>query len=202
MSDNDVETTKAEVGGRTVAVASYHSPVEANIARTRLEEHDIPCRLDNEMLVGNGPVLGATNAGVRLMVREENAQAAAELLSQSRGDDEDSMLDFDWDAEDFGDEDDSDGLVASGLSCPECGSENIGFGGLFHLYWSLVILVVVGPIFIPHTSATAWLGDLQMFALPTGVFIGMWLAIFRLFPLACKDCGKSGMRKVFMGNRE
>lgn len=181
----------------TQVVATYNSPVEANIARTRLEEHGIDCRLDDANILASHPLLGSAVGGIKLIVRKEDAEAAAEVLAGAVGEDEVSLMDIDWDAE----EEDDDRLVASGLSCPKCASEDIGFGSIFHGYWALVILVSFGPIFIPRTPATAWLVDYHLVALPAGIFIGLWLAIFRLFPLACKNCDTQGMRKVFQGNR-
>lgn len=182
----------------TQVIATYGNPVEANIARTRLEEHGIKCRLDDANILASHPLLGSAVGGVKLIVREEDADAAAEVLAGVVGQEEISLLDAEWDT---GEEEDDDRLVASGLSCPKCGSDNIGFGKLFHGYWALVILLSFGPIFIPRTPATAWLVDNHLAALPAGIFIGLWLAIFRLFPLACKNCSTQGMRKVFQGNK-
>lgn len=62
-----------------VCVAQFASPVEANIARGMLENHDIRSILDNETIVGVLPMLQAIG-GVRLMVMSKDYDEALRLL--------------------------------------------------------------------------------------------------------------------------
>lgn len=62
-----------------VCVAQFNNPVEANIAKGMLDNHDIPSVLDNETIVGVLPMPSAIG-GVRLMVRQEDYDLALELL--------------------------------------------------------------------------------------------------------------------------
>ncbi|MBF9222909.1 putative signal transducing protein [Hymenobacter ruricola] len=63
-----------------VFLESFYEPMAANLARTRLEAAGIPCFLSNENLVGLLPLYSPTTGGVRLHVRQRDAEAALELL--------------------------------------------------------------------------------------------------------------------------
>ena len=52
----------------------------ANLARTRLEAAGIPCFLSNENLVSLMPLYSPITGGVRLHVRQSDAEAALEIL--------------------------------------------------------------------------------------------------------------------------
>jgi hypothetical protein len=183
----------------TVVIATFQSPVEANIARTRLEEHGISCRLDDENMMVADPLLGAAVGGIKLVIREDDADEAVEVLRDAPAGDPGSIIDDDWD--DFeSDEAESSQLASSTLACPKCHSQEIGFGSLFHWYWSAVILLGIGPIFLPETAATAFLKDTHGIIFYAGAFIGFWLAVLRQFPLRCKECDAQGPRRLFQGN--
>lgn len=175
------------MSAQTFVVATFDNPVEANIARTQLEEHDIPCHLDDENIVSNHPMLGSAMGGVKLMVRDEDADQAAEILEEGFG----SIIDEEWDEFDV-DEDRDDALVSSTLVCPECGSREIGFGKAFFGYWSVVLLLFAASIAFGSLDAGL--------AASIGFFVGLWLLLFRVFGLQCRDCGARGRRKHFQGN--
>lgn len=183
----------------TVVIATFQSPVEANIARTRLEEHGISCRLDDENMMVADPLLGAAVGGIKLVTREDDADEATEILRDAPAGEPASIIDDDWDDFDS-EEDESNRLRSSTLACPKCHSQEIGFGSLFHWYWSAIILLGIGPFFLPYTSATALLKESHVILLYAGAFIGFWLAVLRQFPLRCKECGAQGRRKLFQGN--
>jgi len=68
--------------GKTVKVAAYGNPADADWARLLLEEHGIPSFL-------TGVTLGATHyahmdGGIKLHVRQEDAELAAEVLTEAR----------------------------------------------------------------------------------------------------------------------
>ncbi|MFW5966430.1 MAG: putative signal transducing protein [Persicimonas sp.] len=185
---------------RLVVAAQFHDQIEANIARTMLEDHEIECRLNSELSVNNNPIFGESLADIKLMVRASHLEAAGELLRDMDEAKGDSLIDFDWDEDEEGDEE-NDRLVSSRLSCPECAGTRIGLGSLVHWYWSLVIFVVIGPIFLPRTAVTGWLVDYPMVVLSIGVVGGILLGTLRLFPRRCKECGFQGMHKKFLGNQ-
>lgn len=64
-----------------VCVAEFSNPVEANIAKGMLENHDIPSVLDNETIVSVLPMPSAIG-GVRLMVRKQDYDASLKLLEE------------------------------------------------------------------------------------------------------------------------
>jgi hypothetical protein len=63
-----------------VFLESFHEPMAANLARTRLEAAGSPCFLSNENLVSLMPLYSSITGGVRLHVRQSDAEAALELL--------------------------------------------------------------------------------------------------------------------------
>jgi hypothetical protein len=68
-----------------VTVATFNYPVEAEMAKIRLESQGIKCVLANEILSRlDGPILEIYP--VRVRVREEDARRAAELLAADRKD--------------------------------------------------------------------------------------------------------------------
>jgi hypothetical protein len=70
---------------RLVTVASYFNHSDALMARMRLESSGIDCHLADEHLNrvhwGLAPAIG----GIKLQVREEDAEAAAEILHENPG---------------------------------------------------------------------------------------------------------------------
>ena len=63
---------------RLVTIARFSTPIEAQLARARLEAEGIPCYLANEAHAQMNGGLG----GVQLQVAEGNAQSASEALRQ------------------------------------------------------------------------------------------------------------------------
>ncbi len=77
------------MAGRLVTIATFALPLEAHIARNALAAANIPVTLNNEessMLFGQG-----TNvlSGVRVVVREEDEEAAVKVLDATFGGEED-----------------------------------------------------------------------------------------------------------------
>lgn len=64
-----------------VCAAEFSNPVEANIAKGMLVNHEIPCVLDNETIVSVLPMPSAIG-GIRLMVRKEDYDTALKLLEE------------------------------------------------------------------------------------------------------------------------
>ncbi len=63
-----------------IVVRKYDSALEAELAANYLREHGFSARVDNDVLVGMNPLWGMALGGVRLYVREHQAEAAAKLL--------------------------------------------------------------------------------------------------------------------------
>lgn len=75
-----------------ITIASFDHPIEANLAKTRLEAEGIECVLTNEHIAGMNWVWAPTIGGVGLQVRESDARRALEILegeSDEDGVDED-----------------------------------------------------------------------------------------------------------------
>jgi hypothetical protein len=64
-----------------VTVATFSTPVEAEMARVRLERLGIPAFLGNAIAVGVMPYLGNDLGGISLQVLEKDAEQARELLA-------------------------------------------------------------------------------------------------------------------------
>ncbi|MDB4993811.1 MAG: phosphatidylinositol-4-phosphate 5-kinase [Myxococcaceae bacterium] len=64
-----------------VTVATFTTPVEAEMARVRLERLGIPAFLGNAIAVGVMPYLGNDLGGISLQVLEKDAEQARELLA-------------------------------------------------------------------------------------------------------------------------
>jgi hypothetical protein len=63
-------------------VASFTSTLDAELARTLLGSHDIPARLEGDVLVGAALPLQTAFGGVRVLVTAEDAVRARDLIDQ------------------------------------------------------------------------------------------------------------------------
>lgn len=63
-----------------IAVASFSQPVEAHLARTKLESEGIPCVVQDEHLVRVDWLLSNAVGGVKVMVPAWDAEAARDVL--------------------------------------------------------------------------------------------------------------------------
>jgi hypothetical protein len=61
---------------------SFDNYFLANITLTKLEHHGIACFLKDEHTVTMDPILGNAIGGIKLLVNEEEAKEAVELLSR------------------------------------------------------------------------------------------------------------------------
>jgi len=92
-------------GQRPVVIAAYNSPIEAQLARSRLEAEDIPADLVDEHTVSIGTHLALAVGGVKVRVLEGDVERAQALLAQVG---EFQLVDND---EDDDEEEDEDSLV-------------------------------------------------------------------------------------------
>ena len=74
---------------KIIIFRAYDTVVEANLARTKLEAHEIPCFLTDEHLTNLYPIRNAIFPGVRLHIFEKDYDEARLILDQL---DEDSSM--------------------------------------------------------------------------------------------------------------
>ncbi|RZL09638.1 MAG: DUF2007 domain-containing protein [Hymenobacter sp.] len=65
-----------------IVLGTYYNPLDAHLARTRLEAAGIACFLSNENLVVLNRMYSPAAGGVRLHVYEREAARAAEVLQE------------------------------------------------------------------------------------------------------------------------
>jgi len=72
-------------------IATFDTPIQAHIARNRLQAAGIAAAISNEMLVGNAWHFGSAVGGVQLHVAAENVEAALKILSEQHTADNDGV---------------------------------------------------------------------------------------------------------------
>jgi hypothetical protein len=68
-----------------VTVATFPEAIEAHIFRNRLEAEGIPCVLADEHIVSNQPWHSIAYGGVKLRVRRQDQERAADIIAGIRG---------------------------------------------------------------------------------------------------------------------
>ena len=74
-----------------VDIASFMNPVLAQIVRGRLEAEGIDCWLANDTIFGAHPAHAWIDGGVKVRVREADAEQAAAILRQAEENPTDSI---------------------------------------------------------------------------------------------------------------
>ena len=111
---------------KLVTVAAYNNPLEAHLAKGRLDVEGIPAYLAHEHHVWANWVYSQALGGVKVQVFVEDADAASKIL----------------DAHNKGDYEDSLGEVVSEIddnTCPKCGSKE--FQSRFPIGMILLVLL-------------------------------------------------------------
>ncbi len=72
------------MGDVLVTIASFHSPVEAHLARTVIESFGIECFIADENIVTLKSYASHAFGGAKLKVREEDAERAIVALKSNR----------------------------------------------------------------------------------------------------------------------
>jgi hypothetical protein len=85
------------MSGKLITVATYWDPIEAGLARGRLEAAGIRSFVADEQMVGTAWYLGNAIGGVKLQVGDSDAEAALDVLSEVDAVDEDFNGDDDSD---------------------------------------------------------------------------------------------------------
>lgn len=105
-----------------ITIATYDNPVEANIARGKLENENIPCYLTDENTVSTNWLWNNAIGGIKLMVDEKNSIIAREILSNVPEE------------------------IVEILTCPSCSSGNIqelySKRGLIMVFKFLIVLLL------------------------------------------------------------
>jgi hypothetical protein len=68
-----------------VTVATFPEAIEAHIFRNRLEAEGIPSVLADENIVSNQPWHSIAYGGVKLRVRQQDRERAADIIAEIRG---------------------------------------------------------------------------------------------------------------------
>jgi hypothetical protein len=98
------------MAGRLVTIATFGRALEAEIARAKLGAHGIRSFVSDENLSTLNPHYIGAALGVRLAVREADADEARAILDEPPEN-----------AEDDGDDDDPEVAAQDGPRCPHCG---------------------------------------------------------------------------------
>lgn len=69
---------------KLISVGNFPDSIAAHIAKGLLEANDILCFLENDGLINRSPELSIAYGGVSLKVREQDAEKAKKLLSDTQ----------------------------------------------------------------------------------------------------------------------
>jgi predicted RNA-binding Zn-ribbon protein involved in translation (DUF1610 family) len=127
---------------KLITIASFPQPIEAHIAKGRLEAEGIMCFLGDEHIVSVHPFYSHAVGGVKLKVREEEAKQALAILQEIR---ETDAAPNTFEAK---------GHVASEntVLCPRCGSEDAYATRFSRKIFALSMLLFGFPL--PFVSRT------------------------------------------------
>ena len=65
---------------KIIIYAAYDTPIQANLAKTKLDAYGIPCFLTEENFTGLYPLRNEIFPGVRLHIFEKDTERAREIL--------------------------------------------------------------------------------------------------------------------------
>jgi len=65
---------------KIIIYAAYDTPIQANLAKTKLDAYGIPCFLTEENFTGLYPFRNEIFPGVRLHIFEKDTERAREIL--------------------------------------------------------------------------------------------------------------------------
>ena len=68
---------------KLVTIGIYNNPHEAYVAKSLLESCDIQTWIQDENIVGLATIMGPAFGGMKLQVKEEDYDAALEILEQA-----------------------------------------------------------------------------------------------------------------------
>jgi hypothetical protein len=120
---------------RWATAATFWTPPQAHLAILKLESEGFDCQLANENIIATDFLLAPAVGGIRILVPEEELEAAQSLLSTP------SLAMVTVQPTEFG-------------TCPECGSANIG-RPVFQaktLWAGVIALMLCGSVFLAPFS--------------------------------------------------
>lgn len=101
---------------KTIVYATYYSPIEANIIKSRLEDSEFACFLADENISTISPLYNQAVGGIKLIVFERDVEAINDLLTQ------DSSIQNEPEINEYTPEE------TIGVTCEKCNSINVGYG--------------------------------------------------------------------------
>jgi len=119
---------------KLVTIANFIEPFPADLAKIKLESEDIKCFLSGQNFVSTYWLLSNANGGIKLQVRESDAEKALEILANNEG----------LKPEEFEDEDLESEQIE--LQCPNCGNGDVEYEKYSRKVFFLSILILRFPI--------------------------------------------------------
>lgn len=102
-----------------VTIATFSRPMEAHLTRMRLESEGIECFIGDEYTVAANWLFSNAVGGVKLKVRESDAQEAAEILQQEPADIDSIEMDEDMETPE------NIAIDKDEPVCPKCDSSDV-----------------------------------------------------------------------------
>lgn len=127
---------------RLVTVATFQYSFEAQFARGRLESEGIYCFLADENIVGIAWIYANAVGGIKLQVREEDAERALEILEEDAEADLEELTEV------------ADESVNVSYRCPHCGSTDLEDAPYSRRSAFLTILLFGFPIAFRRVGVT------------------------------------------------
>ena len=113
-----------------ITIATFSRPMEAHLTKARLETEGVECFITDEFTVAANWLFSNAIGGVKLKVKESDAQKAAEILQQEPVNIDSIEMD-----EDMGTDEDE-------LQCPKCDSSDVYYEKYsrrtFFAFWLLL----------------------------------------------------------------
>jgi len=100
---------------KIVVYETFYNPIEANIIKSKLLDSGVQCFLSDENTLTVNPLYNQALGGVRLHVFEHDVPLVRRILDEGG----------EPVAEDLENAEDAERI--SGITCPNCGSDNVGY---------------------------------------------------------------------------
>ncbi len=100
---------------KIVVYETFYNPIEANIIKSKLLDSGVQCFLSDENTLTVNPLYNQALGGVKLHVFERDVPLVRSILNEGS---EEGLEDV---------EHAEDAERISGITCPNCGSDNVGY---------------------------------------------------------------------------
>jgi DNA-directed RNA polymerase subunit RPC12/RpoP len=124
---------------RLITIATFGEPLEANLAKIRLQSEGIDCFLAGEHFVATHWLLSNADRGIKLQVKESDAKRALEIFETGQKPNRE-VTPQDWPSE------------STDLRCPKCSSEDIEYEKFSRKVFFLSILFLRFPLPLPKRT--------------------------------------------------